>query len=265
MNPLVRETKLYDKIAELLKKQGFSDERVALELSDIYTQLKEESALDRETLEKMIPTCRTCYGMNLISEKGPVAGRGSQGEIDILFVGLMPGATEEQTGRVFSGPNSEVLLKGMVAAGIGSKDCPSYMHNLVCCTPLSKVPTVKQLNYCTLFLGELIWVLNPNIIVTLGAEALSFMMGKKVKLKDYEGEVLLLGRYIVVPITHPSYLHRNPDKAEFEVAAMKYNTTLQSIRTMNDRIKKLKADKQMPRLEDGDNDGVQQSMFEVCE
>ena len=245
MNLLHRESKLYNEMAEILKGESLSDDRILLLLSDANARIREgdDHLLSVAEINKLILNCKDCYGKGLCTEHGPVVGRGTANSevTDIFFIGLMPGETEEKTGSIFTGPNSKVLLEHMASLGIGGKDCPVYAHNLVCCMPLSKVPKVEQTRNCSLFLAELLYVLQPNIVVTLGAKALSFILGKDVKLEDYEGEVLMQGRYIVVPIKHPSALHRIPDEIQRREAFGGYRTQLAGIKRMNDRIKKLRA------------------------
>ena len=248
MHTILNINNTYKKFADELLKDGYSEEKISLMLSRVHLSVlsEEENLYSVKDIEEMIDSCRACYGKNLVSEVlKPVHGRGKPAPVDIFFVGLMPGDTEAETGKVFSGPNSLVFVQGAKEAGIGGDDCPTYLHNLVCCQPLKKIKK-KQIRNCSLFLAELLYLLSPNIVVTLGSEALSYMMGKKCKLQDYEGEVQLIGKYIVVPLKHQSAIHRIPDEKMRKSEIAKYKSELQGIKAMNDRIKKLRDSKQMP-------------------
>lgn len=251
MGILQRHINLYDEFTSTLKDIGWSEDRIANYLSDVDQKIKgnEQNIMTVDELEKEIKLCKACYGKDLVSEKGSIPGRGTRSNIDILFVGLMPGDIEEKTNKIFSGPNSNVLMTAMSDIGIGKANCPAYLHNLVCCKPLGDKPKVEQVKNCSLFLAELMWVLQPNLIVTLGTDALKFFLGKTAQIKDYEGEVLIEGRYIIVPLKHPSAIHRIPDDAQREVAMKKYKDQVASVYKVNTRIKKLRASGEIPQRE----------------
>jgi DNA polymerase len=245
-----RELALQEAFASALKRQGFSDERIAIELSNIYLEVRGADTLDITEVEDLINHCRDCYGQELVMENFvPVPGRGKPNP-DIVFVGIMPGNTEQETGKVFSGPNSKILRDAMSAVGIGSNDCPIYATNLVCCSPLKGEPRVKQVTNCSPYLSQALWVLQPNIIVTLGTKALSYFLGKSVKISEYEGEVLLQGRFILVPLKHPSALHRITNPKEREAAFKTYKEQIAGVKRMNDRMKKLREEGKI--MEKGD-------------
>jgi uracil-DNA glycosylase family 4 len=241
MSLFQRENTIYDGFAEVLRNSGWTEERIAMTLAKIDQEVTQNMTnISLKELEGLITNCRTCYGKQLVTEHGPVHGRGKSKEIDVLLLGLMPGATEEKTGKIFTGPNSKILMDSLAEYGVGTADCPVYAHNIVCCKPLGDQPKAEQRHSCETFAAELMAILNPNIIVTLGVTALNFMLGKSVKLEDYEGEVLLLGRYIVVPLKHPSALHRMDPGDKQQAAFAKYREQISGIKRMNERIKKLR-------------------------
>jgi uracil-DNA glycosylase family 4 len=277
MNLLRREARLFEELGKVLQNNGLSEDTVSNYLSqaDLAVRKSEEHMLNMFDVEKMVLQCRDCYGKNLVTEHGPVTGRG-QHDADILFIGLMPGDTEEKTGKIFTGPNSEVLTSHMTRLGIGTIECTVYAHNLVCCKPIGDSPRAAVVNNCSSYLAEIMYILEPNVVVPLGAKALSFILGKDSKMEDYEGEVLMQGRYVVVPIKHPSALHRIPKEADKQRAFEKYYEQLAGIKRMNDRIKKLRASKELPErgytgslFDDGkdtvDDAGCEQGLSHVQE
>lgn len=235
-------------MAKLLSSIGWTQERIAVEFARIASALREDGdAVSIEDIEKLVKDCRTCYGNSLISENGPVPGRGSHDEhVDVLIVGIMPGYTEEQTGKVFSGPNSQILLTAMHEAGIGTDECTVYATNLVCCVPQGKTPRVAQVTNCSPFLAKTIDTLSPHVVVALGSEVLSYFMGKQTRIGDHEGEVMLLGRIVLVPIRHPSAVHRIPDPSSKELAMTEYKQLISGIRRVSDRIKLLQSEGKNP-------------------
>lgn len=255
MNTVFDINNIYSSIADELVKLGWSNEKISWLLSKAHLSVlsREEVNLNVKDIEHMISVCTACKGKGLIKETPslkPIPGRGKSDTVDILFVGLMPGETEAQTGKIFTGPNSTIFTQAASESGIGKADCPAYLHNLVCCVPSSASPKAKQIQSCSLYLAELLYITNPNIVVTLGTEALSYMMGKKCKLKDYEGEVILVGKYIVVPLKHPSALHRIPEPDKQKSEMIKFKSQISGIKAMNDKLKKLKESGQLPLLSD---------------
>jgi uracil-DNA glycosylase family 4 len=247
MSLIQNENDIYNEFAVVLRELGWTEERIAMTLANVNLEVaKKMTNLSVKDLETLIKNCRSCYGKELVTENGPVSGRGKTKEIEILFIGLMPGNTEEKTGKIFTGPNSKILIDSIAELGIGSEDCPIYAHNVVCCKPLGDQPKAEQRHNCETFTAALLAILNPNIVVTLGTTALSLMLGKTVKLEDYEGEVQLVGRYIIVPLKHPSALHRMEPGNKQQEAFQKYREQLAGIKRMNDRIKKLQQEGLIP-------------------
>jgi DNA polymerase len=277
MSILQRENILFDKFANLLADYGWSEDRIAIDLSKVNMEVARDMPnLTVVELEGLIDTCRSCYGKGLVTEHGPIHGGGIRDvDVDVLFIGQEAGTTEEKTKKVFTGPNSKALIDNLKQLGFGGPDCPTYAHNLVCCMPAKSPPKAETIRNCSPFLAELIYILQPNIIVTLGAYALSFMLGKSVKLQDYEGEILMQGRYIIVPMKHPSALHRMPeDKPTDHQLKLKafqdYHLKLAGIKRVNERIKKLRKEGAVPErgdfakyYEDENHQGGTESKAEV--
>ena len=98
MPALQRIISIYESFSEILKDElEWSDERIALKLSEIEQSIleKEDSKMTLSELESMISKCKFCQRKGLIDEtKSSLHGRGNPSDIDILFIGLMPGETE---------------------------------------------------------------------------------------------------------------------------------------------------------------------------
>lgn len=157
--------------------------------------------------------------------KKVVLGVGSL-EARIFFVGEAPGAEEEIQGEPFVGPAGQLLTKMISACGLKREDV--YIGNIMNWRPQLPVgsdgvqrgnrePTEEEMNYCLPFLRAQIDIVNPALIVALGATAAKGLLGFRAfrtlsevrsRWHDY------LGRPLMVTY-HPSYLlHREADGKE---------------------------------------------------
>lgn len=143
------------------------------------------------------------------------------GKAEIALVGEQPGDQEDLTGRPFVGPAGRLLDRCFDEAGLDRRRC--YVTNAVKhfkFTPRGKrrlhaKPNAGEIRRCAWWLGAEINILQPKLVVTLGASALYALLGPKVKLTPQRGHILqpTNGPPVLVTI-HPSYLLRIRDEAD---------------------------------------------------
>jgi len=143
------------------------------------------------------------------------------GKAEIVLVGEQPGDQEDLTGRPFVGPAGRLLDRCLDEAGLDRRRC--YVTNAVKhfkFTPRGKrrlhaKPNAGEIRRCAWWLGAEINILQPKLVVTLGASALYALLGPKVKLTPQRGHILqpTNGPPVLVTI-HPSYLLRIRDEAD---------------------------------------------------
>ncbi|MCX5658108.1 MAG: uracil-DNA glycosylase, partial [Planctomycetota bacterium] len=86
----------------------------------------------------------------------------------IMFVGEVPGQTEDETGRPFVGRAGELLDKMIVAMGLRREDV--YIANIVKCRPPeNRPPTPAESETCWGYLRRQIETVQPRVLVTLGS------------------------------------------------------------------------------------------------
>src|SRR5215469_2226785 len=104
----------------------------------------------------------------------------------LMFVGEGPGADEDAQGLPFVGKAGQ-LLNNMIAA-MGLKREQVYIANIVKCRPpANRVPEPEEANTCTQFLVRQIDVVQPEVIVALGATAATYLLGAKQSLSGLRG------------------------------------------------------------------------------
>ncbi|MGM5059213.1 UdgX family uracil-DNA binding protein [Rhizobium sp. 814_E9_N1_1] len=149
-----------------------------------------------------------------------VFGEGSV-KAEIVLIGEQPGDQEDLTGRPFVGPAGQLLDRCLEEAGLDRQRC--YVTNAVKhfkFTPRGKrrlhsKPNAGEIRRCAWWLGAELNILQPKLIVTLGASALYAVLGPMAKLTPQRGHILHpTNRPPVLVTIHPSYLLRIRDEAE---------------------------------------------------
>ena len=170
---------------------------------------------------------------NVRPGKKVVFGVGSL-DAKILFVGDAPGPEEEVQGEPFFGPAGQLLTKMILAMGLKREDV--YIVNLMAWRPQTPTAagmeqvanrdlTAEEMAFNLPFLRAQIEVVNPDLIVVLGATAARGLLGAGSfkTLLDVRGQWnQFLGKPLIVSY-HPSYLLRQ--EASGATAARKAKRT----------------------------------------
>ena len=132
----------------------------------------------------------------------------------LMIIGEAPGAKEEEIGEPFVGRSGKLLDKLLQNAGINiSKDV--YFCNVVKCRPpKNRRPTKTEINENLPWLYQQIKLVNPRVIVLVGATALEAILKIKSRISILRGKWIDWDGKLVMPVFHPSYLLRNPSKEE---------------------------------------------------
>jgi uracil-DNA glycosylase len=127
----------------------------------------------------------------------------------LMFVGEGPGADEDAQGVPFVGKAGQ-LLNNMIAA-MGLKREEVYIANIVKCRPPgNRVPEPVEANTCSQFLLRQIDVVQPEVIVALGATAAMYLLGVKQSLSSLRGHWHTCRGAKLVVTYHPAFLLRDP-------------------------------------------------------
>jgi DNA polymerase len=127
----------------------------------------------------------------------------------LMFVGEGPGADEDTQGLPFVGKAGQ-LLNNMISA-MGLKREQVYIANIVKCRPPgNRVPEPVEANTCSQFLLKQIDVVQPEVIVALGATAATYLLGVKQSLSGLRGHWHGCRGAKLVVTYHPAFLLRDP-------------------------------------------------------
>lgn len=139
--------------------------------------------------------------------KNVVFGAGNS-HAELMFIGEGPGRDEDLQGIPFVGEAGQLLTKMINAMQYQRSDV--YIANIVKCRPpQNRNPEDGEAETCLPYLKRQIQLVNPKVIVVLGAVPLKYLLKKTgiTKMRgiwdDYDG-------IRVMPTFHPAYLLRNP-------------------------------------------------------
>jgi uracil-DNA glycosylase len=138
-------------------------------------------------LEKIADEVSRCYKCPLGSLRtNAVPGEGNP-NARILFVGEGPGADEDAQGRPFVGRAGKLLDKIITACGL--KRSEVFIANIVKCRPPeNRDPRAEEIINCFPYLQRQIEIINPEIIVALGAPAAKTLLNTNKSIGQLRGQ-----------------------------------------------------------------------------
>jgi DNA polymerase len=152
------------------------------------------------------------------SRKSVVFGVGSI-DAQLMFVGEAPGADEDEQGEPFVGRAGQLLTKIIQATGLSRADV--YIANILKCRPDTpgqsagnRPPTPEERATCIPYLQEQIDLIQPKVIVALGATAVEGLLGKTLGITKLRGNWQTYRGTPLMPTYHPAYLLRNQAMSE---------------------------------------------------
>jgi uracil-DNA glycosylase len=143
------------------------------------------------------------------------------GNIDspLMFVGEAPGADEDEQGEPFVGKAGQLLTKIIQAMDLQRGNV--YIGNILKCRPDTpgqaagnRKPTSNELATCIPFLHEQIDLIQPKVLVALGATAVEGLLGKTMGITKLRGTWKSYRNIPLMPTYHPAYLLRNQAMSE---------------------------------------------------
>ena len=162
-------------------------------------------------------TCVQCPHL-ASSRKNVVFGVGNI-DAQLMFVGEAPGADEDEQGEPFVGAAGQLLTKIIQATGLSRDEV--YIANILKCRPDTpgqtagnRKPTAAEMQMCIPFLHEQIDLIQPKVIVALGATAVEGLLGKTVGITKLRGSWQTYRGTPLMPTYHPAYLLRNQAMSE---------------------------------------------------
>lgn len=161
-----------------------------------------------EELRSKVLSCTQCPLHQ--TRNNAVFGNGNP-EAEIMLIAEAPGFYEDKTGIVFQGKSGELLDKILAACGFNRNE-HIYISNIVKCRPPNnREPNNTEKSACLPYLYRQIEIIDPKIIILLGATALKGLIDPNARITQIRGQWLEWHNRLVMPTYHPSALLRNPD------------------------------------------------------
>ena len=178
--------------------------------TEAITPLQEESSNLPNRLDALKQICNSCHLCELSkSRQRVVFGKGNPTS-NIVFIGEAPGATEDSLGEPFVGRAGE-LLTNMIERVLERPRSSVYISNIVKCRPPNnRTPTPKEALSCRPYILKELEILQPKLIVALGATAFRYLTNDNTPISKARGHFFTYNGTKILPTYHPSYLLRNP-------------------------------------------------------
>ncbi len=183
-----------------------------------------------------------------VLEDDPLADSGSKMVIyrgnpsaKLMIVGEAPGTQENKQGKPFVGPSGKLLEQILESVQLTSEE-DLFITNAVFRMPPGsdgrplRKPTTAEIDYYKPYLAEIIRLIDPKIILLTGGVSMQSVLDeKKLGITKMRGQwVERDGRWIM-PIFHPAYLLRNPERKPGSPKALMWSD-IQEVRRKYDEL-----------------------------
>ena len=179
---------------------------------------------DRLSLPALREAAQTCRGCDLYrNATQAVFGEGAKAA-EVMLVGEQPGDSEDREGRPFVGPAGRLLDRALEEAEIDRS--ATYVTNVVKHFKwqergkrrIHQKPNWTEMTACRPWLDAELAVVQPRVLVCLGATAAQALLGRQFRVTQSRGQLVdsTLAEIVTATI-HPSAILRAEDReAEYE-------------------------------------------------
>src|SRR2546425_12477788 len=172
----------------------------------------------RPTLQGLREAAAGCTGCHLYQRATQTVFGEGEAHARVMLVGEQPGNDEDLSGRPFVGPAGKLLDRALEEAGIDRRQ--AYVTNAVKhfkWEPRGKrrihaKPNASEITACRPWLEAELAVVEPEVLVCLGATAAQALLGRQFRVSAQRG------RWVKSPLAprvmatvHPSAILRAPD------------------------------------------------------
>lgn len=170
---------------------------------------------EQPTLPVLAGAVRGCEGCELYEHATQAVFGEGPADAKVVMVGEQPGDQEDRAGRPFVGPAGQLLDRALAAAGVDRQRV--YVTNAVKHfrfeergkRRIHQKPGGVHIAACRPWLEAELGLIQPELIVCLGATAAQSLMGRDVRIQSDRGKLMesRWARRLMVT-THPSALLR---------------------------------------------------------
>ena len=168
-------------------------------------------------VRERVSACTKCAHL-ACSRTQTVFGVGNP-DADLMFIGEAPGVDEDQQGEPFVGRAGQLLTRILKAMNFAREDV--YIANILKCRPDmptgsfgNRPPTPTEMQTCRPYLVEQIDIIQPTVLVALGAVAVEGLLGTRAPMRELRGRWHTCNGIPLMITYHPAYLLRNQAPSE---------------------------------------------------
>jgi len=164
-----------------------------------------------DELKNIIKNCKRCPLYK--TRTNTVFGEGNP-NARIMFIGEGPGYNEDVMGRPFVGRAGQLLDKMMESIYLKREEV--YIANIVKCRPPNnRNPYEDESKACIEYLRWQVKIIDPDIIVCLGAVSARNIIDKDFKITQSRGIWYKKGKFHIIASYHPAALLRDESKMKY--------------------------------------------------
>ncbi len=180
---------------------------------------------ERITLTALQTAVQECRGCELWEDATQAVLATGRARARVMLVGEQPGDQEDRKGEPFVGPAGRVLAEAMEAAGLVRQEVyltnavKHFRHQQRGKRRIHQAPELRHLVACRPWLEAELRLVDPDVVVCLGASAGRSVLGRTVRIGAERGAVLEGpdGRDTVIT-THPSAVLRLRSRGGYDEA-----------------------------------------------
>jgi uracil-DNA glycosylase family protein len=177
--------------------------------------------------------CRECHLWENATQT--VFGEGEP-RAEVMLVGEQPGDQEDLAGEPFVGPAGKLLDKGLQEAGIDRRKV--YITNVVKHFKwmprgrrrIHKKPNAEEIRACRPWLDAEIALVQPKVVVCLGATAAQALLGSQFRVTQQRGQFVEWDfDPLVLATVHPSSILRVEEEADRRAQMESFTQDLRTV------------------------------------
>jgi uracil-DNA glycosylase family 4 len=168
-------------------------------------------------IRERVRVCTKCAHL-ACSRTQTVFGVGNP-DAELMFIGEAPGVDEDRQGEPFVGRAGQLLTRIIETMGLLRDEV--YIANILKCRPDmppgsfgNRPPTPLEMQTCRPYLVEQIDIIQPKVLVALGAVAVEGLLGTRATMRELRGRWHSYNGKPLMITYHPAYLLRNQAPSE---------------------------------------------------
>lgn len=163
--------------------------------------------MEIDVLQQQCLACRRC---SLCETRTNVVFGMGVPDVEVMFVGEGPGASEDEQGLPFVGRSGQLLDHYLEAIDL-SRETNVYIANIVKCRPpQNRDPLPEESQACMPWLRQQFQCIRPKIVVCLGRVAAQQMMDPGFSISRDHGKFFEKQGTLFMATYHPAALLRYP-------------------------------------------------------